>query len=238
MSVRQEDGPKNSSSSRGLGLAAAAIGVGVGVGAALYYFFGKRPENPDSAGSTSHWEIEHPDAFDDCVTISEHTTTDTSIISTASDASSNNDMSDSDGASDSNGFDDNESDSDSYYRDEYVSEYSSNTESSYNTSGSYSEVDEIGYLTDSGSDGDADNSDWEEMTSDDLPRRFSYVRPNPRTFLDPRRVHHLLRGDPQEPGGDVTAVYSQLSLGVHHAVASAAADLPQLSDQRQLISLI
>ncbi|XP_045505928.1 E3 ubiquitin ligase BIG BROTHER-related-like isoform X2 [Colias croceus] len=92
MSVRQEDGPKNSSSSRGLGIAAAAIGVGVGVGAALYYFFGKRPENPDSAGSTSHWEIEQPDAF--------------------------------------------------------------------------------------GSDGDADNSDWEEMTSDDLPRRFSYVRPN------------------------------------------------------------
>ncbi|XP_045505929.1 E3 ubiquitin-protein ligase RNF165-like isoform X3 [Colias croceus] len=63
MSVRQEDGPKNSSSSRGLGIAAAAIGVGVGVGAALYYFFGKRPENPDSAGSTSHWEIEQPDAL-------------------------------------------------------------------------------------------------------------------------------------------------------------------------------
>ncbi|XP_038220974.1 E3 ubiquitin-protein ligase SDIR1-like isoform X2 [Zerene cesonia] len=63
MSVREEDGPKNSSSSRGLGLAAAAIGVGVGVGAALYYFFGQRPENPDSAGSTSQWETEQRDAF-------------------------------------------------------------------------------------------------------------------------------------------------------------------------------
>ncbi|XP_038220973.1 probable E3 ubiquitin-protein ligase RHY1A isoform X1 [Zerene cesonia] len=63
MSVREEDGPKNSSSSRGLGLAAAAIGVGVGVGAALYYFFGQRPENPDSAGSTSQWETEQRDAL-------------------------------------------------------------------------------------------------------------------------------------------------------------------------------
>lgn len=58
MSLREEDRQKNNCSSRGLGLAAAAIGVGVG--AALYYFFNKRPENPDEEGSTSGWNCEQP----------------------------------------------------------------------------------------------------------------------------------------------------------------------------------
>ena len=55
MSVREEERKKNSG--RGLGIAAAAIGVGVG--AALYYFFSKRTEQPDSEGSTSEsWQNE------------------------------------------------------------------------------------------------------------------------------------------------------------------------------------
>uniref|UniRef100_A0A1E1W1U6 RING-type E3 ubiquitin transferase n=1 Tax=Pectinophora gossypiella TaxID=13191 RepID=A0A1E1W1U6_PECGO len=62
MSLREEDRRKSGCPSRGLGLAAAAIGVGVG--AALYYFFSKRPENPDSEGSTSQgWSCEQPQAF-------------------------------------------------------------------------------------------------------------------------------------------------------------------------------
>lgn len=57
MSVREDEQRKNPS--RGLGLAAAAIGVGVG--AALYYFFSKRPDRPNSEGSTSeNWHCEHP----------------------------------------------------------------------------------------------------------------------------------------------------------------------------------
>ncbi|CAH1641977.1 unnamed protein product [Spodoptera littoralis] len=58
MSVREEDRQKNSCPSRGLGIAAAAIGVGVG--AALYYFFNKRQETPNSEGSTSDWQCEQP----------------------------------------------------------------------------------------------------------------------------------------------------------------------------------
>ncbi|CAG9789838.1 unnamed protein product [Diatraea saccharalis] len=85
MNVREEDRQKNSCPSRGLGLAAAAIGVGVG--AALYYFFSKRPENPEAGGSTTQWSCEQPHAFnilhDDednsYITISENSTTDTSM---------------------------------------------------------------------------------------------------------------------------------------------------------------
>ncbi|OWR53571.1 zinc finger protein 364 [Danaus plexippus plexippus] len=83
MSFREEDNQRNCPS-RGLGLAAAAIGVGVG--AALYYFFSKRPEHPTPSGSTSEaWHCETERAFleenssDDYSTISEHSTTDTSI---------------------------------------------------------------------------------------------------------------------------------------------------------------
>ncbi|CAG9574185.1 unnamed protein product [Danaus chrysippus] len=83
MSFREEDNQRNCPS-RGLGLAAAAIGVGVG--AALYYFFSKRPEHPTASGSTSEaWHCETDRAFleennsDDYSTISEHSTTDTSI---------------------------------------------------------------------------------------------------------------------------------------------------------------
>ncbi|XP_026318499.1 uncharacterized protein LOC113229195 isoform X1 [Hyposmocoma kahamanoa] len=82
MSVREDEQRKNPS--RGLGLAAAAIGVGVG--AALYYFFSKRPEHPNSEGSTSeNWHCEHPQtlygslADTSYTTVSEHTTTDTSV---------------------------------------------------------------------------------------------------------------------------------------------------------------
>ncbi|RVE46364.1 hypothetical protein evm_008987 [Chilo suppressalis] len=87
MNVREEDRQKNNCPSRGLGLAAAAIGVGVG--AALYYFFSKRPENPDAGGSTTQWSCEQPHAFnplhdseetDSYITISENSTTDTSIF--------------------------------------------------------------------------------------------------------------------------------------------------------------
>ncbi|KAJ2948586.1 hypothetical protein O0L34_g7840 [Tuta absoluta] len=97
MSVRDEDRRKNcSSSSRGLGLAAAAIGVGVG--AALYYFFSKRPEQPDTEGSTSEgWTVEQPQTLSitpspksEYTTISEHTTTDTSIWITDNEKSCNN----------------------------------------------------------------------------------------------------------------------------------------------------
>lgn len=57
MSVtREEDRQKNGCSSRGFGIAAAAIGVGVG--AALYYFFSKRAEHPNTEGSTSEWNCE------------------------------------------------------------------------------------------------------------------------------------------------------------------------------------
>ncbi|XP_075989156.1 uncharacterized protein LOC142985087 [Anticarsia gemmatalis] len=83
MSVTREDErQKNGCPSRGLGIAAAAIGVGVG--AALYYFFNKRAENPNSEGSTSDWNCERPQPFyissdDSYTTISEHETTDTSI---------------------------------------------------------------------------------------------------------------------------------------------------------------
>ncbi|XP_050559706.1 dentin sialophosphoprotein isoform X2 [Spodoptera frugiperda] len=86
MSVREEDRQKNSCPSRGLGIAAAAIGVGVG--AALYYFFNKRQETPNSEGSTSNWQCEQPQTFvlndstESHITISEHETTDTSINQT------------------------------------------------------------------------------------------------------------------------------------------------------------
>ncbi|XP_073963816.1 uncharacterized protein isoform X1 [Choristoneura fumiferana] len=110
MSLREEDRQKNNCPSRGLGLAAAAIGVGVG--AALYYFFNKRPENPDEEGSTSGWTCEQPHAFNlfseeesdtsmanqynspnnstssEYTTISETTTTDTSVHDTESSVSS------------------------------------------------------------------------------------------------------------------------------------------------------
>ncbi|KAF9416636.1 hypothetical protein HW555_006066 [Spodoptera exigua] len=88
MSVREEDRQKNSCPSRGLGIAVAAIGVGVG--AALYYFFNKRQETPNSEGSTSDWQCEQPQTFektdsdDSYTTISEHETTDTSINRTES----------------------------------------------------------------------------------------------------------------------------------------------------------
>lgn len=59
MSVaREEDRQKNGCPSRGLGVAAAAIGVGVG--AALYYFFNKRAEHPNTEGSTSDWNCQRP----------------------------------------------------------------------------------------------------------------------------------------------------------------------------------
>lgn len=59
MSVaREEDRQKNGCPSRGLGVAAAAIGVGVG--AALYYFFNKRAEHPNTEGSTSDWNCHRP----------------------------------------------------------------------------------------------------------------------------------------------------------------------------------
>uniref|UniRef100_A0A2A4K0J4 RING-type domain-containing protein n=1 Tax=Heliothis virescens TaxID=7102 RepID=A0A2A4K0J4_HELVI len=90
MSVREEDRQKNSCPSRGLGIAAAAIGVGVG--AALYYFFSKRPENPNAEGSTSGWNCERPQAFrtpdsdDSYTTISENETSDTSIHNSQSES--------------------------------------------------------------------------------------------------------------------------------------------------------
>lgn len=59
MSVREEGEKNKECPSRGLGLAAAAA-FGVGVGAALYYYFNKRQENPDSAGATtSGWTCEN-----------------------------------------------------------------------------------------------------------------------------------------------------------------------------------
>ncbi|CAB3222601.1 unnamed protein product [Arctia plantaginis] len=62
MSVaREEDRQKNGCPSRGLGVAAAAIGVGVG--AALYYFFNKRAEQPNTEGSTSDWNCQRPQPF-------------------------------------------------------------------------------------------------------------------------------------------------------------------------------
>nr|XP_037875696.1 dentin sialophosphoprotein-like isoform X2 [Bombyx mori] len=86
MSVREEDRQKTGCTGRGLGIAAA---VGVGVGAALYYFLSKRPEQPDTEGSTSSaWAYNDHSAFpltdrmdsDSYSTISEHSTSDTSII--------------------------------------------------------------------------------------------------------------------------------------------------------------
>ncbi|XP_063632392.1 uncharacterized protein LOC134803523 isoform X2 [Cydia splendana] len=98
MSMREEDRQKNNNCpSRGLGLAAAALGVGVG--AALYYFLSKKPENPDGEGSTTGWSCEQPHAFmenncnnsttsfeDSYTTVSEATTTDTSIHSDSEDS--------------------------------------------------------------------------------------------------------------------------------------------------------
>ncbi|XP_063371564.1 uncharacterized protein LOC134659791 isoform X1 [Cydia amplana] len=107
MSMREEDRQKNNCPSRGLGLAAAALGVGVG--AALYYFLSKKPENPDGEGSTTGWSCEQPHTFnflfndtdtsmenncntsttsfeDSYTTISEATTTDTSIHSDSEDS--------------------------------------------------------------------------------------------------------------------------------------------------------
>ncbi|XP_053623264.1 E3 ubiquitin-protein ligase RLIM-like isoform X1 [Plodia interpunctella] len=88
MNVREEERQKNACPNRGLGLAAAAIGVGVG--AALYYFFSKRTENPNGEGSTSVWNTEQTHAFDTSLledsdaytTLSEHSTTDTSMEET------------------------------------------------------------------------------------------------------------------------------------------------------------
>ncbi|XP_063543853.1 E3 ubiquitin-protein ligase RNF6-like isoform X2 [Cydia strobilella] len=110
MSMREEDRQKNNNCpSRGLGLAAAALGVGVG--AALYYFLSKKPENPDGEGSTTGWSCEQPHTFnflsddtdidtsmenncnnsttsfeDSYTTISETTTTDTSMHSDSEDS--------------------------------------------------------------------------------------------------------------------------------------------------------
>ncbi|XP_045781516.1 E3 ubiquitin ligase BIG BROTHER-related-like isoform X2 [Maniola jurtina] len=87
MSLREEDKQKSGCSSRGLGLAAAAIGVGIG--AALYYIFSKEEsrETPDSEGATSaQWNVESPqplnedhNSSNDHTTISENTTSDTSM---------------------------------------------------------------------------------------------------------------------------------------------------------------
>lgn len=83
MSVtREEDRQKNGCSSRGFGIAAAAIGVGVG--AALYYFFSKRAEHPNTEGSTSEWNCEQTlhkmnPSDDSYTTVSEYDTSDTSI---------------------------------------------------------------------------------------------------------------------------------------------------------------
>ncbi|KAL4714714.1 hypothetical protein ACJJTC_002573 [Scirpophaga incertulas] len=95
MSVREEDRQKRNCPSRGLEIAAAALGVGVG--AALYYFFSKRPENPDTAGSTSGgWSCEQ-DSFtsdtsmhtDEDIDTSEVINSDTEEESNQSDSSNN-----------------------------------------------------------------------------------------------------------------------------------------------------
>ncbi|KAG6464528.1 hypothetical protein O3G_MSEX014576 [Manduca sexta] len=87
MNVREEDRRKPASSSRGLGFATAAIGLGVG--AALYYFLSKGSPNQESEGTTSsNWTHERANVFklaektmdsDSYSTISEGTTSDTSV---------------------------------------------------------------------------------------------------------------------------------------------------------------
>lgn len=95
MSFRKEDEDRendnSSSSGLGLGLAAAAV-MGVGIGAALYCFFNKRTENPTAEGSTTRgWTCSSTDTLmkpedsprisnDSYITVSEQTTTDTSMF--------------------------------------------------------------------------------------------------------------------------------------------------------------
>ncbi|XP_031766420.1 E3 ubiquitin-protein ligase Praja-2-like [Galleria mellonella] len=118
MSYRPEDRDKNNCPSRGLGLAAAVLGVGVG--AALYYFCNRRSQNPHSEGSTSQWTCEQPNALplhdfeSSYITISEHTTTDTSMDSTDESDSEYTNRSESDERTDLSDETDNEYDSESY----------------------------------------------------------------------------------------------------------------------------
>lgn len=59
MSLREDEDRQKNCPSRGLGLGVAVAAIGVGVGAALYYFMNRRPENPNTAGSTTQdWTCE------------------------------------------------------------------------------------------------------------------------------------------------------------------------------------
>ncbi|XP_041968668.1 E3 ubiquitin-protein ligase RLIM-like isoform X1 [Aricia agestis] len=92
MSVRRSredevEDERDKSNYRGVGLAAAVIAVGVGVGAALYYFLNKRSENnPQAGGSSQNWRCDDTlfkqmASDDSYTTVSENSTTDTSIMS-------------------------------------------------------------------------------------------------------------------------------------------------------------
>ncbi|XP_028164687.1 E3 ubiquitin-protein ligase RLIM-like isoform X1 [Ostrinia furnacalis] len=188
MNVREEDRQKNSCPSRGLGLAAAAIGVGVG--AALYYFFSKRPENPDGEGSTtSGWTCEQPHAFsseqmseltehdDSYITISENSTSDTSVHDSNTDSedseeewvpdSSNEESSEastfgSSAASSEYSIDDSVTEFDAYTSQESVGNFESSQNSDIYDTTDYLRMPQLF--------SDSDTMDWDVTTSSiDVP---------------------------------------------------------------------
>ncbi|CAH2101269.1 unnamed protein product [Euphydryas editha] len=182
MSFREEDKEKDSSRGLGLGLAAAAA-IGVGVGAALYYFINKRTETPTAEGSTTRgWTCESPHTFiepedslcnsdNSYTTLSEHSTTDTSMFEDSLSCKGSH-------------FDSqNDTTEEEYcYWDSETSE--SSTEDSRSTDETDSESDESNYVTtdtDSDESHDSDLSDWDVTTSLDYP---SFEPPLTRNYLE------------------------------------------------------
>ncbi|XP_059044910.1 uncharacterized protein LOC131840735 [Achroia grisella] len=163
-----KDRKKNTSTSSGLGLAAAAIGVGVG--AALYYFCTRQSENPNGQGSTSNWTCEQPrtlplhDFNSSYTTISEHSTTDTSMDTT--------DQSDSEETDESN---ESESESETDFD---TTESSNNSSHSFDRSNESSEeISDVDYLylpaVNVSSDSEV-NDEWDVThSSADIPMNVS-----------------------------------------------------------------
>ncbi|XP_050359737.1 uncharacterized protein LOC126779630 [Nymphalis io] len=189
MSFREEDKEKEKSG-LGTGLAVAAA-IGVGVGAALYYFINKRTENPTAAGSTTQgWTCDSPHTLhaneepiyisdDSYTTLSEHSTTDTSIFedSFTCKCDNNNDSENETYESDESSF----SDSQNSY-----SQSSTDTSRSTSDGDDYMDSDESDYnmfntLTSGNDLNDSELSEWDVTTSLDYP---SYEQPLTRSYIE------------------------------------------------------
>ncbi|XP_047541974.1 E3 ubiquitin-protein ligase RLIM-like isoform X1 [Vanessa atalanta] len=183
MSFREEDKEKEKGG-LGTGFAVAAA-IGVGVGAALYYFINKRTENPTAAGSTAQgWTCDSPHTLhvreepiyisdDSYTTLSEHSTTDTSILDDSFTCKCvNND-------SENETFESN----DSSFSESQSSYSQSNTDTSRSMSDDddSDESDMFNTITSSNELNDSELSEWDVTTSLDYP---SYEQPLSRSYIE------------------------------------------------------